>query len=759
MLYFLNQIIHKRKICIFFFLHSSFFIFLFSFFFFHSYSQPIKGKAVEINPDKKETPLFGANVYWSGTTTGTTTDQDGNFEIAPVVFPASLVISFVGYKNDTLFFHHPPESTVKSILQSTVELKTIEVEAHQQTTHISTINPINVEKITQGELKKAACCNLSESFETNATVDVTYTDAVSGAKKIQMLGLTGAYSQIMFENFPLIRGLSSNYGFGYIPGTWIKAISVIKGSGSVINGYESISGQLCLDFLQPDEAEKFFVNVYANHQQRFELNIHTAKKFNDKWSSIILLHGNDQEMKQDLNKDLFLDMPLKTQFTAMNRWKYQGEKLISQFGVRAMQEDRQGGQISFDYNRDFGTTNSYGMGISDRQLDVFAKNGLLFPDKPYKSIGFITSGRIHRLNSFYGLRKYEGEQKNLYANVIYQGIISSTLHTFKTGASYMLDYYDEIYSASSAKDSSFNRTESVPGVFGEYTYNDEEKYSAVIGIRSDLHNLYGVFLSPRLHLKYNFLPLSAIRFSAGRGYRRPNIFVENSTVLASSRQVIVEQNVRPEIAWNGGVSITHKFKIAEKDALLNTDFFRTEFENQVVVDLENAREVRFYNLNGKSFSNSLQVDFSFEPLKKLDVKTSYKWYDVQTNFHSGLKQKPLVPKNRALFNIAYTTKYDKWKFDATVQWYGVSRIPDTSINPEAYQLKTKSGNYYIVNSQITRNFLLWEIYLGAENLLHYIQPNAILAADAPFGNNFDASLIWGPISGRTIYAGARFSIK
>lgn len=723
------------------------------------FAQTIKGKVVEINIEKKEIPLFGANVYWKGTTAGTTTDQDGNFEIAPIEFPASLMISFVGYKNDSVFFHHHPEAPVKSVLQSTLELKTVEVEARQQTTHISTINPINVEKITQGELKKAACCNLSESFETNATVDVTYTDAVSGAKKIQMLGLTGAYSQIMFENIPLIRGLSSNYGFGYIPGTWIKAISVIKGSGSVINGYESISGQLCLDFLQPDEAEKLFINVYANHQQRLELNIHTAKKFNEKWSSMLFLHGNDQRMKQDLNKDSFLDMPLKRQYTAMNRWKYQGEKLISQFGARAMQEDRLGGQISFNHNKDFGTTNAYGMGISDKQLDVFAKNGLLFPDQPYKSLGIITSGRIHRLNSFYGLREYEGEQKMLYANMIYQSIISSTLHTFKTGASYMLDDYNEIYSASQAKDSSFKRTESVPGIFAEYTYNDEEKYSAVAGIRADMHNLYGIFLSPRLHLKYNFLPLSAIRLSIGRGYRRPNIFVENSTVLASSRQVIVEQNVRPEIAWNGGISITHKFKIAEKDAILNTDFFRTEFENQVVVDLENAREVRFYNLDGRSFSNSFQVDFSFEPVKKLDVKTSYKWYDVQTEFHSGLKQKPFVPKNRALFNIAYTTKYDKWKFDATLQWYGISRLPDTSINPEKYQVETSSENYYIINSQITRNFLRWEIYLGVENLLHYIQPNAIIAADAPFGNSFDASMLWGPISGRTIYAGARFSIK
>lgn len=720
-----------------------------------SFSQVITGK---IN-DTENSPVIGANVYWKGTTIGTTTDQHGSFEIDPVEFPASLIVSFVGYNPDTLLFQKHPSGPVKVVLQNTIELKTVEIEERQQTTHISTINPINVEKITQGELKKAACCNLSESFETNATVDVTYTDAVSGAKKIQMLGLTGAYSQIMFENIPLIRGLSSNYGFGYIPGTWIKAISVIKGSGSVINGYESISGQLCLDFLQPDEAEKFFLNVYVNHQQRFELNIHTAKKMNEKWSSILFLHGNNQQMRQDLNKDHFLDMPMKQQYTAMNRWKFQGEKLISQFGIRGMQEDRQGGQISFNYDKDFRTTNAYGMGISDRQLDVFAKNGFLFHDQPYKSIGLIAMGRMHKMNSFYGLRKYQGEQKNFYANVIYQDIISTTRNTIKTGASYLLDDYNETYSAFSVNDSSFKRTESVPGIFAEYTYNDEVKYSAVAGMRADLHNLYGVFLSPRLHLKYNFIPLSAIRLSMGRGYRRPNIFVENSTVLASSRQVIVEQNVLPEIAWNGGVSITHKFRIAKRDASLNTDFFRTEFENQVVVDMENSREVRFYNLDGKSFSNSFQVDFSFEPIKKLDVKASYKWYDVQTEFHSGLKQKPFVPKHRGLFNVGYTTKYDKWKFDATIQWYGISRLLETSANSEPNQNNNESESYYVVNSQISRNFLRWEIYVGAENLLHYIQPNAIISAEDPFAEKFDASMIWGPIGGRTIYAGARFSIK
>lgn len=738
------------------------FMFLFSMTLFpvlEFFSQEIKGKVVETKSDKKEIPLFGANVYWSGTTLGTTTDAEGNFVIQTAELPASLVVSYVGYKSDTIYLKNTPGQTLKIMLQSIVELNAVEVEAKQQTTQISTINPINVEKITQSELKKAACCNLSESFETNATVDVTYTDAVSGAKKIQMLGLTGAYSQIMFENIPLIRGMSSNYGFGYIPGTWIKSISVIKGSGSVINGYESIAGQLCLDFIQPDESERLFINVYGNHQQRAELNVHAAKKFNEKWSTMLFAHGNNQNMKQDLNKDLFLDMPVKQQVTAMNRWKYQSKNLISQFGIRAMQEDRQGGQLAFEHHRDRGTTNSYGMGIFDRQLDVFAKNGFLFAEQPFKSVGVITTARIHALNSFYGLRKYKGFQKNLYANIIYQDIISNSLHTIKTGASYMLDDYDETYSPNTAFDSVFTRTESVPGLFAEYTYNDEEKYSAVVGMRGDMHNLYGLFLSPRLHLKYNFLPLSAIRLSAGRGYRRPNVFVENATVLASSRQVIVEQNVQPEVAWNGGISITHKFTIRERDAVMNVDFFRTEFENQLVVDLENTREVRFYNLSGRSFSNSAQMDFSFEPVKKLDVKTSYKWYDVQTQYHSGLKQKPLVPRSRALFNIAYTTKYDKWKFDATLQWYGMSRLPDTSTNPEIYRINNYSENYYVINSQVSRNFLKWEVYLGVENLLQYMQPNAIIAAQEPFGNNFDASLIWGPINGRTIYAGFRYSIK
>lgn len=728
-------------------------------------AQAVSGKVVEVNTENREEPLLGANVYWSGTTVGTTTDAAGNFEIPAVGFPASLVVSFVGYRNDTVFLKELPPSPLKYSMQKTVELKSVEVEGHQKTTSISAMNPIYIERLGQGELKKAACCNLSESFETNITVDVTYSDAISGAKKIQMLGLAGTYSQIMFENIPLIRGLSSNYGFGYFPGPWIHAISLIKGSGSVINGYESISGQVCLDFLQPDEAERFFLNAYANHQQRFELNLHTAKRITEKWSSILLLHGDIQQMKQDLNKDNFLDMPVKHQLTAMNRWKYTGEKLISQIGFRALQEERQGGQVSFDYKRDFGTMNAYGIGVTDRQIDVFAKNGLFFPDQAYKSLGFITSGRIHHLNSFYGLRKYDGEQKNLYANAIWQNIISSTLHTYKAGASYLLDDYKEVFSYPFSGDSSFSRTESVPGFFTEYTYNDEKKYSAVVGMRGDWHNLYGLFLSPRLHLKYNFLPLSALRLSAGRGYRRPNIFVENSTVMASSRQVVVEHNIRPEIAWNAGMSLTHKFKIAGRDASFNTDFFRTEFENQLIVDLENPDEVRFYNLNidnkvkSKSYSNSWQADFSLEPIKRLDLKIAYKWYDVRVQYHSGLKQMPLIPENRGMVNVAYATKYDKWKFDVTGQWYGVGRIPSTSTNPAEFQLKTKSENYFMINSQVSRNFLMWEFYVGGENLLEYIQPNAIIAADAPFGNDFDASLIWGPLSGRTIYAGVRYFLK
>ncbi|MDJ1485227.1 TonB-dependent receptor [Cytophagaceae bacterium YF14B1] len=739
-------------------------------------SQTVRG-TIQDGSMQQASPLVGASIFWQGTTIGTTTDANGKFVINQPANAHALIISFVGYTNDTIHVHSP-EQEILVTLQPGQTLKEVVIEDSRASSFIDPLNPIRTEKITTKELQKAACCNLSESFETNASVDVSFSDAISGTKQIQMLGLDGVYVQMQTENIPSIRGLNAIYGLNHTPGTWVSSIDVGKGAGSVVNGYESITGQINVELQKPEASERLFVNGYLNQMGRGELNIQSAQKVGKKWSTGLLLHGSalgESFMDQmDRNKDGFLDLPMFKQFNALNRWKYDGERVKGQFGIKTLYDNRRGGQLSYYdpsheeipmiYDPDMGHSmpdpnyqhkTPYGTGTTTRRNEVFGKLGIIFPEAPYRGLGIIVSGVDHETNAFFGNNTYKGQEQTLYANLIYQTIIGNTNHAIRMGMSYMMDKYNERY-----RDSSFARTESVPGIFGEYTYTIPNKFTAVAGLRTDFHNLFGTIVTPRLHLKYDVGRHTSLRASAGRGFRVANPIAENTAVLVSSRQLVVTQRLNPEKAWNYGINLSHDFRLFGRYGSLLIDLYRTEFSNQVVTDLDaNPQQIRFYNLEGRSFANTAQVELNYQPVKRLDVKLAYKLYDVRTTINEQLRRRPLVSRDRALFNVAYATKKDKWKFDFTTQWIGSKRIPDTQVSPSEYQQEKNSPSYLIFNAQVTRSFKNLDWYIGGENLGNFRQSNPIIAANDPFGQYFDASLVWGPIVGQMIYTGFRFRIK
>lgn len=722
-------------------------------------AQMLEGIVSGTDEQKKENPLPAANVYWVGTSDGTVTDLDGKFKLKkPTKLPAQLVVSYIGYVNDTISISY--ETFITAKLKSNVKLDEIVVAEKQQTTFLSRIDPILTEKITNKELQKAACCNLSESFTTNASVDVVYSDAISGAKKIQLLGLDGVYTQIQGEMIPLIRGLSSAYGLGFVPGTWIESIQVSKGTGSVVNGYEQIAGQINLEYLKPDaeDADRFFLNLYGSSGGRVEANIHAGKKFNEKLSTLLFLHGNTILRQNDNNHDGFMDSPMQQQYNFYNRWKYHsGKRIESQLNIKGVYENKTGGQTDKHFQEHAGHLSGdiYRINIETKQAEVSNKTGFIFPGNPDRSIGLITSGRFHEIKSEFGLKKYSGTEKTLYANLIYQDKIVNGDNKIRTGVSFMLDDYVESYN-----DSLFTRREIVPGVFAEYSYNNLSTFSVVAGVRGDYHNLYGFMLNPRVNLKINLAPETIVRLALGRGFRVANPLAENASVLASARTVIVKEKLLPEIAWNYGISFMQTFHLFGREASFTTDFFRTNFLNQVVVDLDHsAREVSFYNLKGESYSNSFQAELALEPLKQFSVKAAYKFYDVRTTYSGTLMRKPLTTIGRMLLNLAYATRFDKWKFDVTLQRFGRSRLPGTTENPAEYQRENYSSPFFTINAQITKKFKRFEVYVGGENLTNFMQHGAIVSAADPFGPYFDASMIWGPGMGAVGYAGLRMAIR
>jgi len=729
-------------------------------------SAQVRGKISEIGQQHDTTALPGATVYWLGSNVATSTGADGRFSLAGTGSTNRLVISALGYKPDTLTVK---DSTafIRIHLKSGVELSQVDVVYESTGSEISYLNPMKIETLTERSLMKAACCNLSESFETNPSIDVNFADAVSGAKQIQMLGLSGQYAQITKENMPYLRGLSNGYGLTFIPGTWIQSIQLGKGAGSVVNGYESFTGQINTELQNPEKTDRLHFNAYGNQNGRNEYNLNLAHRLNPKLSVGLLTHASFNPLAEDNNGDSFADIPTGRQYNIMNKYSFSsGKGFEAQFGGAYLKDTRRGGQ--FDDMMDHKDSMAmYRIGIDNEKWEVYSKTGYVFRKKPMTSMGLQLSYLNHDQHNFYGLNVYNGSQSTAYANFIFQSILGTTDHTYKLGASYMNDRVKEQFDMLN-----YRRDESVGGMFGEYAYSWKEKFNLVAGLRADYHNYYGLFFTPRLHLRYALNEGKTVfRASGGRALRTANIFGDNLYLMASSRQWMVESSdasmpygLKPETGWNYGINFTQKMKLNYREAYITIDLYRTDFTNQVVVDVDNnTQQVWIYNLDGPSFSNTAQAEFGWEVRKRLNLKTAYRYVDTEMSYKKGLLQKPLVSAHRAFINLSYETKDRHWQFDATGQWNGRKRLPDTRSNPQEYQRAAYSPDYFNVLGQITYLTKIKKadlhLYVGVENALDYRQSNPIVASSAPFSQYFDASMVWGPIYGRMMYAGIRFKIK
>ena len=616
--------------------------------------------------------------------------------------------------------------------------------------------------ISSKELLKAACCNLSESFETNATVDVAFSNAVTGTKQLKMLGLDQKYTSLTKELLPSIRGLASPYGMNLIPGRWIGGIQLTKGGSTVTNGYESITGQINTELLKMQEEPETAINFFGDINGRFESNITSISKISDKWNQSVLLHGNATLAKMDTNDDGFLDQPTGNQINAAYLLNYndlEHSGMGTHFGISFVKDERFGGQKDFDKNTDRSQQSFYGVGIDITKFDIWNKTGYVFKGKPYQSIGWMNQFTYHQQDSFFGQRNYLGNQKTFYSNLIFESIFGNTNHKYKTGASFLYDDFDENYLTQN-----FKRTETVPGLFFEYTLTGL-KYTLVAGARTDFHNLAGTQFTPRLNFKYDISPKTILRLSAGKGFRTANIFAENQQYFASNRQIEILGNggeiydLKPEIAWNYGASLQQEFKLFNRKATLVADFFRTDFQDQVLADLDiSPNKIVFYNLEGNSYANSFQTQLDFVPAKNLELRLAYKYYDVQADFSGGKREIPFMAKNRGFFNASYATdKNDKgafWSFDTTLQLVGKQKLPNLNANPAEFRLPEYSDSFATLNAQISRNFNKnIRVYLGGENLTSYTQDQPIIDSKNPFGDYFDGGMVYAPIMPANVYLG------
>ncbi|MEN9400360.1 MAG: hypothetical protein RL632_1463 [Bacteroidota bacterium] len=707
---------------------------------------------VQGSNNTQKTPLYGAKLKLLKAGIGTVTSEEGTFELTlPKDLPDTLVISALGYASDTLVVNKADRFiSLDIVLYSDQLLPEMLVELRRDSHSISRLKTLHVEELTSSELRKAACCNLSESFETNASVDVSIADAVSGARKIRMMGIDGVYTQIQMENIPYLRGLESAFGLNSIPGTWIESIQITKGTGNVANGYESMAGLINLELKKPREMERFYANVYGNIFGRAEMNLNAGHIINEKWSTGWMAHASGVFADMDKNGDGFRDLPMGNTVSFLNRWDYRGKKMEAQFGFNAYYDQKNGGQVGYQNGDELPLM--YGVSMGTKHVDVFAKTGF-FLKKVTNSIGIVYNVKYQTVDASFGLRKFYGEEKRGYMNAIYDGIIGTTDHKIKLGASAvyvnMIQHLEGLTS---------DRIEIVPGAFAEYTYTGM-RLSTVVGARGDYHNLYGFQFSPRLHAKYTLTEKLDVRFTAGKGWRVPNYMIDNLSLLASSRTWVAPSGLLPEVSWNFGGSVVQEFKAFSRKANLTLDFYHTFFENQLVVDRDlSSTQIYFFNLKGKSYSNSFQAELSFAPMKNLELRFAYKFLDVKSEFGGSIQQQVMIPRHREFFNAAYFTRNKRWEFDLTASVYGTSRLTALPGIPIADQ-DLRSPVYPIVNAQITHIYKKWNFYVGGENLTNYRQLNPIVDAANPFGANFDATRIWGPVMGINVYLGVRYALK
>ncbi|NDV47579.1 TonB-dependent receptor [Paludibacter sp. 221] len=693
-------------------------------------------------------PLIGVNVYWEGTTVGVATDAAGQFSLPRLNATNRLVFSSVSFNNDTVVVSAPYDF-LNVVLNEVIELSEVSVIQKKPGVLKARTSVFQTEKITGDELCKAACCNLSESFETNPSVDVAYSDAATGAKQIRLLGLSGAYVQMLTENIPSLRGISSAYGLGFIPGPWMESIQVSKGTSSVINGYEAITGQINVEYKKPQTSEIVAANVFASDAGRVEANANASVLLNDKLSTGVLLHFSDELRDNDHNGDDFLDMPKIRQMNAINRWYYTNGNYTSQVFLRGLSEKRTGGQIEGPYK----------IGIETQRYEFFTKNGYVFNHAKGTSLGFILSGSWHEQDAKYGNKAYDGVQGNIYANLIFQTNFTDA-HKLSAGASFNMDDYNEKLVIPNVSYDPIKKREYVPGAFAEYTFNWDDKFIALAGLRGDYNSFYNRFLiTPRLHLKYNVSDYVHLRASVGKGYRSPNVWAENNFLLASNRQVSYEENLKMEEAWNYGLSVQTYIPMFGRELSLSGEWYYTDFAQQVVTDMDaDAHAVSFYNLNGgRSYASNLQFEANMEIVRGLTATLAHRMTDVKSTYRDGsLREKPLTNRYKSLFTASYQTPLKKWQFDFTTQLNGGGRLPDADADNPLWE---KEFNPYVVlNAQITKYFKTWSVYLGSENLTGFVQNNPIVDVANPFGSDFDATVIWGPTHGRKIYVGFRWAL-
>lgn len=631
------------------------------------------------------------------------------------------------------------------------------ITASQAGNRLSKIKDLRTELISSSGLMKMACCNLAESFENSASVTVGYSDAITGARQIRLLGLSGIYTQMLDEARPVMRGLSAPFGLSYIPGPWLESIQIAKGSPSVINGVESMTGQINVEHRKPTDEIPLFLNASVMSDTKADFNLASSLQLSPALSSVVLAHADANFRAHDMNMDGFRDEPLVRQFGLANRWLLYYPGVQVRWGISAVADNREGGQVSGGW-----TSN-----IDNKQLNAYLKVGIPLREDGSESVAAVFDYAFDKMDATFGGHFYKGAQNSAFVNLIYRNRINES-NDITAGFSVNADSFRENMIRSFFLGIRETRN-TIPkqrrsfghgGFYGEYTFHSGDIFSAIAGLRGELYDGDIFRLSPRVTVKYAPFNSLVFRANAGRGIRQAIPLTDHFGVFSTGKLFMGDYMSHPvEDSWTYGGNATWYFR---ESNYLSLDFFGTSFSSQLVVDYEAAPgTIAFYPLDGKSFSNNFQADLHLEPFTRFTADITARYTDARITLNGkGLVEVPLVSRFKGVLNLQYKTRLSRWIFDFTASLNGSARVYDFM---DGYETG-RTPAYPLLYAQVTRRFKGFDIYIGGENLSGFRQKNVILGDVMPDGMvnpwtmNFDASAVWGPLMGAKIYAGIRVTL-
>ena len=736
-------------------------------------AQNFTGSVFYRKADGGTEPLPFAQVYHLERQKLIETDANGSFTLN-LKERATLVATYVGYTRDTVVVE-PGTASASFYLSGENDLDASKVTAQQST--LPKLKSVKTEVITAAGLCKMACCALAESFENSASVTVGYSDAVTGARQIKLLGLSGTYTQMLDENRPVMRGIAAPFGMSFVPGQWLESIQIAKGPSSVINGLEAITGQINMEHRKPTDETPLFVQLYGSTDAMFEGNIASAIQFNEKLSMINMVHVGGTASKMDHNQDGFRDEPEDLNLNFTSRWLYYAPSgLQIRFGGRFLYDDRLGGQMEGTKNNVYNLQNAiWASRIQNRGADGYVKIGVPLNEENSANIALVADFNHHEFDSFFGMRDYDATQNSAFANLIYQNAIND-YHRIEFGATWQFDdirqgygynyqyTYRKLFPAAERYATNpwydFSRRENAISGFGEYNLTVEDKFTFVGGLNLQYNSLHGWLFAPRANVRWSPADWLTLRALGGRGYRTANIFTDNLGIFSSNKYFFIADDLDLlEDAWTWGGNITFylPFGAEGTDTYLSFDYFHNDFNKQVVMDPEVGPDViYFYNLDGKSYTNTWQADFSVDPIERFNITATFRYTDAKVTLkNQGLVERPMTSRFKGVLNMQYATAMNKWTFDFTAQLNGPMRLPKFAA--QEWGMET-SPVYPMFYAQVTRKFKGFDVYAGAENIGGYRQHDAIIGTDMPLYNRFDATNVWGPLMGRKFYLGVRYTL-